>query len=141
MRTGPTAPLARKHRRPRSFLRTTQLNAVGYAALAGACLVAGFVSGLAPAPAGWPLVLRVVVGPVVVLVALLIADRRKWGRMETGFSFTDDVATMRAVADRLTARGLPVTLDEERGGPSLRYRNRDAKRVHAALADLGIRTD
>ena len=141
MRTGPTAPLAPGHRRPRPVLRTARLNAVGHAALAGACLVAGFVSGLAPAPAGWPLVLRVVVGPVVVLVTLVVADRRKWGRMETGFSFTDDVATVRAVADRLTARGLPVTLDEERGGPSLRYRNRDAKQVHAALADLGIRTD
>ena len=75
MRTGPTAPLARKHRRPRSFLRTTRLNAVGYAALAGGCLVAGFVSGLALAPTGWPLLLRVVVGPVVVLVALVVADR------------------------------------------------------------------
>ena len=141
MRTGPTAPLAPGHRRPRPVLRTARLNAVGYAALAGACLVAGFVSGLAMVPTAWPLLLRVVVGPVVVLVSLVIADRRKWGRMETGFSFTDDVATVRAVADRLTARGLPVTLDEERGGPSLRYRNRDAKQVHAALADLGIRTD
>jgi hypothetical protein len=141
VRTGPTAPLAPDHRRPLSFLRTARLNAVGYAALAGACLVAGVVSGLTLAPTGWRLLLRVVVGPLVVLVALVIADRRKWGRMETSFSFTDDVATMRAVADRLTARGLPVTLDEERGGPSLRYRNRDAKQVHAALADLGIRTD
>ncbi len=140
MRTGPTAPLAPDHRRPLSFLRTARLDAVAYAALAGACLVAGFVN-LALAPTGWRLLLRVVVGPLVVLVALVIADRRKWGRMETGFSFTDDVATMRAVADRLTARGLPVTLGEERGGPSLRYRNRDAKQVHAALADLGIRTD
>jgi hypothetical protein len=120
-------------------LRTARLNAVGYAALAGACLVAGFVSGLALAPTGWRLLLRVVVGPLVVLVALVIADRRKWGRMETGFSFTDDVATTRAVADRLTARGLPVTLDVDQWGPSLRYRNRAAARVRAALADLGVR--
>jgi hypothetical protein len=122
-------------------LRTAQLNAVGYAALAGACLVAGFISGLALAPTGWPLPVRAAVGPAAVVLALLAADRRKWARMETSFAFTDDVAAMRAVTDQLVARGLPVILDIEDWGPRLRYRNRDAKRVHAALHDLGIRTD
>jgi hypothetical protein len=61
--------------------------------------------------------------------------------METSFSFTDDVATMRAVAGRLVAQGVPVTFDVEDAGPKLRYRNGDARRVHAALAELGIRTN
>jgi Flp pilus assembly CpaF family ATPase len=90
-------------------------------------------------PTGWPLPVRAVIGSVVVVLVLVVADRRKWGRMETTFAFTDDVATMRAVADHLVARGVPVTLDVESWGPRLRYRNRDAKRVHAALVDLGLR--
>jgi hypothetical protein len=140
MRTGPTAPLSRGHRRQRSFLRTARLNAVGHASLAGACLLGGSVSALALAPTGWPLPVRAAVGPVAVVTALLAADRRKWARMETTFAFTDDVLAMRAVADQLVAQGLPVTLDVEDWGPRLRYRNRDAARVHAALNDLGITT-
>jgi hypothetical protein len=84
---------------------------------------------------------RAAVGPVIVVIALLVADRRKWSRMETSLSFTDDAARVRAVVDRLVARGLPVVVDEEVGRPRLRYRNRDAARVRAALADLGIRSD
>jgi len=141
MRTGPSGDLRPGRRRPRPFLRTARLDAVGYGALVAACLVAAPVGALALGATGWPLPVRDLVGPLVVVLALLVADRRKWARMQTSFSFTDDVATMRAVADQLTARGLPVTLDVERWGPSLRYRNRDAKRVHAALHDLGIRTD
>ena len=141
MRTGPTAPLARNRRRPPSFLRTAQLNAVGWTALVAVCALAALVAVVLLRATGWPLSVRAVLGASVVVLVLVVADRRKWARMQTGFSFTDDVVTMRAVADRLTAQGLPVTLDEERGGPSLRYRNRDAKQVHAALADLGIRTD
>ncbi len=141
MRTGPTAPLARNHRRPLSFLRTARLNAVGWAALVAVCALAGLIAIVLLRATGWPLPVRAVLGAAVVVLGLIVVDRRKWGRMETSFSFTDAVATMRAVAERLTARGLPVTLDEESGGPSLRYRNRDAKQIHAALADLGIRTD
>jgi len=128
-------------RRPRrSVLRSAQLNAVGHAALAGACLGAGLLTAFALQVTGWPLPLRAAVGPVVVLTALVVADRRKWARMETSFAFTDDELAMRAVADQLVAQGLPVTLDVEDWGPRLRYRNRDAARVHAALNDLGIRT-
>jgi hypothetical protein len=60
--------------------------------------------------------------------------------MEVGFSFTDDAAELRRIGERLRARGVPVRVDEE-WGPGLRYRNGDARRVHAALAELGIRTD
>ena len=126
-------------RRPRrSVLRSAQLNAVGHAALAGACLGAGLLTAFALQVTGWPLPLRAAVGPVVVLTALVVADRRKWARMETSFSFTDDPAELRGVGARLVARGLPVRIDTDDRGPRLSYRNRDAARVQAALAELGI---
>jgi|tagenome__1003787_1003787.scaffolds.fasta_scaffold20381940_2 hypothetical protein len=139
MRTGPTAELRPGHLRAWSVLRTARLNAVGYAALMGACLVAGAVTAVLLQGTGWPMPLRAALGPVLVVLALVVADRRKWARMETSFSFTDDVATMRAVADRLLAQGLPIRVRDE-WGPSMVYRNGDARRVHAALAELGIRT-
>jgi hypothetical protein len=141
MRTGPTAELRPGHLRTWSFLRTARLNAVGYAALVGACLVAGAVTAVLLQATGWPMPVRAALGPVLVVLALVVADRRKWARMETGFSFTDDVATMRAVAGRLVAQGVPVTFDVEDAAPKLRYRNGDARRVHATLAELGIRTN
>jgi hypothetical protein len=141
MPTGPAAYLSPGHRRRRPFLRTARLDLVGFGALGAACLVAGALTALALRATGWPLSVRAAVGPVIVVIALLVADRRKWSRMETSLSFTDDAARVRAVVDRLVARGLPVVVDEEVGRPRLRYRNRDAARVRAALADLGIRSD
>jgi hypothetical protein len=58
--------------------------------------------------------------------------------MTTGFSFTDDPAGTRAVADLLVAQGLPVAFQADR--PGLRYAHRDARWVHAALEELGIDT-
>jgi hypothetical protein len=139
MSTGPSAHLSRGRVRARSFLRTARLNVVGYAALIGACLVAAVGSASALRTTGWPPVLRAAVGPVVVVLVLVAADRRKWSRMETSFSFTDDPAELRTVADRLLAQGLPVRVEEDQG-PAITYRHRDARRVHAALRQLGITT-
>jgi hypothetical protein len=138
VRTGPSGDLRPGRPRSKSWLRTARLNAVGWGALAVACVIAGLVTDVVLLVTGWPVPLRAGIGPVIVVLGLVVADRRKWARMETTFSFTDDVLAMRAVADELVARGLPVTLDVESWGARLRYRNRDAKRVHAALADLGI---
>jgi hypothetical protein len=114
---------------------------VGHGALAAACVAAGVISALVLRGTGWPLPVRAALGPVAVVLALVVADRRKWSRMETSFSFTDDVAELRAAADRLIAQGLPVRLGEEDRGPELVYRHRDEKDVRAALAALGVRTD
>lgn len=126
-----------RDRRPR-FLRTARLDAVGYAALGGACLAAAAGSGPALRWAGRPAAVRAALGPVVVGTVLVALDRRRWAAMTMGFSFTDDPAATRAVAELLVARGLPVEVEADR--PGLRYAHRDARRVHAALADLGIDT-
>jgi hypothetical protein len=139
MRTGPQRYLFRRRRPAPPFLRTAQLNAVGFAALGGVCLAAGVVTALALRTTGWSLASSAAVGPLVVLVGLVVADRRKWARMESSFSFTDDAAELRRVGNRLIAQGLPVRVDDD-PEPRLRYRNGDARRVYAALAELGIVT-
>jgi hypothetical protein len=140
MREGHQQYLFRRRRPAPPFLRTAQLNLVGVAALTAVCLTAGGVTAVLLRSTSWPVALRAAVGPVLVLIALVVADRRKWTQMETSVSFTDDAAELRRVGSRLIAQCLPVRVDEERWGPRLCYRNRDAQRVHAALAELGIVT-
>ncbi|SDN75344.1 hypothetical protein [Geodermatophilus sp. DSM 45219] len=133
----PRAPRWTGDRRPR-FPRTARLDAVGHAALGGACLAAAAGSALALRWTGRPPAVRAALGPVVVVTGLVALDRRRWAAMTTGLSSTDDAAATRVVADLLVARGLPVEVDEQR--PGLRYAHRDARRVHAALQDLGVDT-
>lgn len=126
----------RQHRR---FLRTARLNAVGLSALTGTCLATAACCALALRRSGWPLVVRAALGPIAVLGGLVLLDRRKWSRTVMGYSFTDDLAEARAVADQLTARGLPVSLEERPPGrPVLRFAHRDARRVHAALESIRV---
>jgi hypothetical protein len=139
MRTEPTGDLRPYRPRPRPWLRTARLNAVGYAALLAACLLAGVVTAVVLRATGWPLPLRAALGPMVVVLALVVGDRRKWSRTETSFSFSDDSTDMRSVAARLAAQNLPVTVDVAGRVLVLRYRNGDRGRVHAALHSLGIR--
>lgn len=130
---------ARSRHRQGRFLRTARLNAVGFGALGGVCLVAAALCAPALRRTGWPLLFRAAPGPVVVVTGLVVLDRRKWAGMVTSSSFTDDPAEMRAVADRLGALGLPVSLEERPPGtPVLRYAHRHARQVHAALADMGV---
>ncbi|MCZ2818138.1 hypothetical protein [Modestobacter sp. VKM Ac-2984] len=134
------AAFSARHRLPRRhFLRTARLNAVGFSALGGACLAAAATGALASRWTSRPPVLGAALGPVVVLTGLVALDRRKWAGTTTSFSFADDAATTRAVADQLVARGLPVDVEEHPpGSPALRYAHRHARQVHAALEDLGI---
>lgn len=136
----PYAVLSARHRLPRRhFLRTARLNAVGYSALGGACLVAAAIGAVSLRRTGRPPATGAALEPVVVLTGLVALDRRKWAGTTTGFSFSDDAAATRAVADQLGARGLPVRVEElPPGSPGLRYAHRHARQVHAALEDLGI---
>ena len=140
MRPGPAQYVTGRRAPRRPFLRTAQLNAVGWAALVVVCLLAGVLTAFLLGRTVW-LPLRAAVGPVAVLVALIVADRRKWSRMEAGLSFPDHPAELRRVADRLVEQGVPVRMTGDDRHPSLRYRNGDTKRVHDALRALGIRID
>jgi hypothetical protein len=126
------------HPRPR-LLRTAELNAAGWGAVvllslagAGVAHVAARVSGStskAPAP----------VGALACLVALVAADRQRWGRMETGYSWTDDPEDVVRTGVLLQRHGVPVRVDtDDQRGPRLRYRNRDARRVRRELHRAGV---
>ena len=82
----------RSRHRQRRFLRTARLNAVGFGAVGGTCLVAAALCAPALRRTGWPLLIRAAPGPVVVVTGLVALDRRKWAGMVTSFSFTDDPA-------------------------------------------------
>jgi hypothetical protein len=109
-------------------------------AVAALCLVgaaAGYeVSLLVAGPAAvW-----LVIGALVCLVTLIVADRRHWGRLWTGYSWGDTPEAMDSVVRELTLQGLTVaTMTSPDGRVGLRYRNRDGRRVARALHQLGIR--
>ena len=139
-----TAPLRRVPRhRGRSFRphvwRTVELNPAGWAAVALLGLV-GAAAGHALAravgrfgAAGAPL------GALTVFTALLVGDRRRWGRMETGYSWTEDAAAIERAAAALRRDGVDVHVDTDPDGASrLRYRNRDAARVRRGLHGAGF---
>jgi len=156
------APLRHGRGKRHSWLRTAQLNAVGRAALLGACLVAAIVGvgavGAIAVPRWWGAVLG-----VLPLGAVVLLDRRRWAAMETSFGWggseVDVVRIVSELADQgvttrvrttPTAEGWgepedgwgepeePQTGDRALKTASLRYRNRDAKVVAATLRAHGI---
>jgi hypothetical protein len=81
-----------------------------------------------------------VIGALLSLVALVVADRRKWGRIWTAYSWGDSPEATQRVAVELKRSGLPVdTTTHPDGRVHLRYRIRDGRRVARALHHLGIR--
>jgi hypothetical protein len=76
------------------------------------------------------------VGALAVFVAVVVADRRRWRRSWTGYSWSGTPEEVRLVGEELRRAGLEVEF-EERGG--IRVRNRDRRRVRRVLIGLGIR--
>jgi hypothetical protein len=148
-------PLRRGRRCRRSWLRTAQLNVVGWSALLGLCLVAAVAGVAVIAALGLP-------GPfgmacaVVPLVLVVVVDRRRWARMGSGFGWGGPVEEVTRIAMELQARGARahvITSDIADGwGESanrrmtgsaeksawLEYQNRDADVVAAVLREHGI---
>ena len=98
------APL-RPGRRRHHWLRTAQLNAVGWAALLGVCLVAAAVgvaaAGLIAGPRGWGAILGVLPLGVVVLL-----DRRRWASMEASFGWGASEVDVARIASELADHGV-----------------------------------
>ena len=127
---------------PMRLFRTVQLNAVGWTALLAAsltagCLLAALSSLFAASP--W---FGAVAGLLLVPVAVLVLDRRRYRRGWTSFSWTDDAEEVARVADLLRERGRDVratgALDEN--PPALWMRQRDRRRVSADLRSIGLPT-
>jgi hypothetical protein len=134
--SGPTAGRVR-------FLRTAQLNVVGWGALVLACVGVAAVAYPVARLAGWSggpvqVVAAAVVGTVVVVSTVVAVDRRRWGSLQGIVSWTDDDDEVQRVADGLRERGVDVGLVLGVEHPELLYRNRDRAVVRAALADVGV---
>lgn len=123
--------------RQRRLFRTARLNAVGWAALTGWVVVWAAVLGVAAGWKGWKGLSPAagcVLGAAAGLAAVVIFDRRRWGRMETYFAWTDDPTVVRQAMQRLTDAGLAVSCYVSPDGePSLVYRQRDQRRVMREL--------
>jgi ABC-type xylose transport system permease subunit len=126
-------------RRYRLF-RTAQLNPVGWAAVAALCLIGAATGYAIGVVVGWPVGVWLVIGALLCLSTLVVVDRRRWGRLWTGYSWGDNPQAAERVGAELKRRGLAVeTRTDCVGGVSLRYRHRDGRRVARALTELGIR--
>jgi hypothetical protein len=124
------------HYRP---FRSVQLNAVGWAAVAALCL-AGAAAGYGVSLLiRWPVVVWLVIGALLSLIALVVTDRTRLGRLWTEYSWGDSPETTGRVGMELKRLGLPVeTTTYPDGQVHLRYRHRDRRRVALALIHLGI---
>jgi hypothetical protein len=122
------------------MFRGARLNAVGWivVVLLG---VAGAAVGYGVSRAvGWPVIPTAVVGALICLAALVVADRRRWGGLETGYSWGSDPAAVGRVGADLQQQGLPVRVDIDVDGRCvLHYRNRDGRRVRSALSRAGVK--
>lgn len=142
--------------RRRSWLRTAQLNLVGWSALIGVCLLSAAAGLAVAAAARVPLALGAAFGVAPLLVVALL-DRRRWSRMQTSFSWGGSVEDVAQIAAELQARGAQarvVTEDTAIGwGESmhplggervvktaaLEYANRDRAVVRETLRRHGVR--
>jgi hypothetical protein len=133
------SPWRRPYVKPRLF-RSVRLNSVGWLAVAALCLAgagAGYGVGRV---VGLPRGASPVVGTLLGLITLVAVDRRRWGRLETGFSWGNDPDAVMRVGTELQRQGVPVQLEVDHDSRvRLRYHNRDAGQVRRALNRFGVR--
>src|SRR5687768_1408827 len=77
--------------RPRRFglFRSAQLNPVGWAAVAALCLAGAAIGYGISSLVGWPVRVWPVIGALLCLTTLVVMDRRRWGRVWSGYSWGD----------------------------------------------------
>ena len=121
------------------LLRTAELNAAGWGTVVLLSLTGAGIAHVAARASGSTSKAAAPVGALSCLVALVAVDRRRWGRMETGYSWTDDPEDVARTAALLQRHGVPVRVDmDNERGPRLRYRNRDARQVRRELQRAGF---
>ena len=148
---GEYAPLrAGRHRG--SWLRTAQLNVRGWSALLGLCTLARLAGVLLARARGLPNALGLALA-VLPIAAVLVADRRRWARMETSYGWGASVAEVTRIAEEPRARGVAAqvrpALDHEQprwdrleppqeATASLVYANRHDRAVREVLRTHGV---
>jgi hypothetical protein len=126
------AELARgRPRRHRHLFHNARLNAVGWAALIAASLASAALGAAAATLVGRTAGVGAAVGlPLVVLVLVVLDRRRTWLR-PIGFGWTEELAEVEAVGQELSRRGLEVSVQED--PPRLTFRRRDQRVVAEVL--------
>jgi hypothetical protein len=115
------------------------LNAVGWGAVALLCLTGAGLGFAAARLTGSTGEVAALAGAVLALIALVVADRRRWGRTKTSFSWGDDPEAVVRAGETLRRHGISVELEtDHEGRPRLRYRNRDARKVRRAMTRAGV---
>lgn len=97
------------HRPP--WLRTAQLNIVGWSALLGVCSAAGGVGVLLARALGLSGSFGLVLAPVP-LGAVVLADRMRWVGRETGFGWGASVEERDAATVRIALRTRGIDLPD-----------------------------
>lgn len=151
---GEYAPLHAGHPRRRPWLRTAQLNIVGWSALLGACTAAaaaGVLLARALGLSGW-------LGALLALFpvgAVVVADRRRWAAMETSYGWSGSVGEVAQIAEELRSQGVDATIrpdpryeqpwwdriespSDAKPTASLVYTNRHETTVRAVLRAHGV---
>src|SRR4051795_406760 len=105
----------RRHGRRRSWLRSARLNVVGWSGLLGACLVVAALGIATTTALGWPRALGAA-GAVIPVAAVVVADRRRWARMETSVDWGGSVEEVARIADELGADGVDARVRVEAPG-------------------------
>jgi hypothetical protein len=124
-----------RRRRWRPF-RTADLNAAGWTAVGGLCAAAGLAASRHRNVSAWILVPA---GALATFAAVVAADRRRWSHMRTSYSWTDDPDEVRRTAARLERAGIDASAGTDGPGrPTLRYLNRDHRRVTRAFRNAGL---
>lgn len=150
------APLRPGRRPRRHWLRTARLNAVGWAALAGACVVAAALSVAAASALALPSWTGALCA-VTPLGAVVLADRRRWAAMESGFGWGGSVDEVTTIVAELEVQGVACHVHVQQSPPtgwdrpwepppgdgavpeaSLCYANRDSAAVRAVLRAHGV---
>ena len=124
----------RRRHGTRHLFDNARLNWVGWSALSAASLVCGALGVLAAVLLGVPPWVGAAVGLPLVVVVLLVIDRRRTWRGSIQFGWTESLAEVEAAAVALREKGVEADVNED-FTPSLTFRRRDQR---AAAAVLGL---
>jgi len=118
-------------RRRWHLFQNARLNWVGWASLSAASLLPAALGAVIATRVGGPSWLSAVVGLPLVVLVLLVLDRRRTRLSHVGFGWTEDVAEVEAAAEELRRRGVEVGVQQD--SPALTFRRRDQRVVAEVL--------
>jgi hypothetical protein len=122
----------RRRQRKLHLFTNARLNWVGWSALVAASLVSGALGALVAALLDVPPWVGVALGLPLVVIVLLVADRRRTWLGSIQFGWTESLSEVETAAGILRSQGVEAAVNEG-DCPSLTFRRRDQRAVAAAL--------